>query len=197
MPSKSEPRRRAGPRRSEASKQAILDATRDELATSGWRAFSVDAVAKRASASKQTIYRWWPSIASLCVESVTSALPRRSTNATDAIPRIAELLQPLVTFGRAGSNYAALKGALLAAADDPGARDVLRIWLTAEVRGPLRLILAELAVKGRVRRDWDADEAMSLLLGPAWHRLIILNAPLGENYPENAARRLVSALAPD
>ncbi|WP_146739747.1 TetR/AcrR family transcriptional regulator, partial [Hyphomonas pacifica] len=45
---------RKGPTRSEASKAAILDATREEMAENGWRSFSVDAVAKRASASKQT-----------------------------------------------------------------------------------------------------------------------------------------------
>ena len=53
---------RKGPTRSEESKAAILEATRVEMAEMGWRGFSVDSVAKRASASKQTIYRWWPSI---------------------------------------------------------------------------------------------------------------------------------------
>ncbi|MDP3459200.1 MAG: helix-turn-helix domain-containing protein, partial [Hyphomonas sp.] len=52
---------RKGPTRSEASKSAILEAAREEMAENGWRGFSVDSVAKRASASKQTIYRWWPS----------------------------------------------------------------------------------------------------------------------------------------
>ena len=59
---------RKGPSRSEESRSAILEATRAELAESGWRTFSVDAVAKRASASKQTIYRWWPSIGAMCVD---------------------------------------------------------------------------------------------------------------------------------
>ncbi|MEN8877038.1 MAG: TetR/AcrR family transcriptional regulator, partial [Hyphomonas sp.] len=56
-PSETSKSSRKGPTRSEASKAAILDATRIEMAENGWRGFSVDGVAKRASASKQTIYK--------------------------------------------------------------------------------------------------------------------------------------------
>ena len=66
---------RKGPSRSEESRAAILEATRAELAESGWRTFSVDAVAKRASASKQTIYRWWPSIGAMCVDAALALVP--------------------------------------------------------------------------------------------------------------------------
>ena len=68
-------KRRQGPRRSEASRAAILEATREELARSGWRKFSVDSVAKRARASKQTIYRWWPATGTMCVEAAIALLP--------------------------------------------------------------------------------------------------------------------------
>jgi len=196
MAAKTEQRRRAGPRRSEASKQAILDATRHELAASGWRSFSVDSVAKRASASKQTIYRWWPSIACLCAESVIAELPPRAVSANEAQERVADLIQPLVVFAREADNQAALRGAILAAADDDGAREVVRDWMASEVRGPLRLILAELTHKGIVRRDWDPDEAMSTFLGPLWHRVMIANAPLSQDFALRAARNLIGALSP-
>jgi AcrR family transcriptional regulator len=195
MAAKAEQRRRAGPRRSEASKKAILEATRHELAASGWRSFSVDGVAKRASASKQTIYRWWPSIATLCAESVMSELPPRAVSATEPEDRLAELVQPLVQFAREADHQSALRGAILAAADDEGAREIVRAWLANEVRGPLRLILAELTHKGIIRRDWDPDEAMSAFLGPLWHRLMIANAPISHDFAQKLARNLISALS--
>ena len=196
MASRTETRRRAGPKRSEASKEAILQAARHEMAESGWRAFSVDNVARRASASKQTIYRWWPSIASLCTESVMSSLPRRTAEATDAPGRICELIAPLVTFCRAHDGQHALRGAALAAADDDQARDVMRIWITSEVRGPLRLILAELAVKGSLRRDWDVDEAVAHLLGPIWYRVLVANAPLSDAVAREVSAGMIRAMAP-
>lgn len=196
MASKGDAGRRAGPKRSESSQAAILEAVRAELVASGWRGFSVDNVARRASASKQTIYRWWPSIAALCVESVLSGLPARAGTATEPVGRIAELLQPLISFCRSGDGQYAFKGAVLAAADDQDARDALRGWISAEVRGPLRLILAELAVKGLVRRDYDADEIVAHLLGPVWHRVLIANTPVSENFAELMAREALRALAP-
>ncbi len=197
MASKTEARRRAGPKRSEASKDAILEAARHEMAENGWRAFSVDNVARRASASKQTIYRWWPSIASLCTESVMSSLSRRASEATDPVGRICELILPLVTFCRVHDGQHALRGAALAAADDDNARDVMRIWITSEVRGPLRLILAELAVKGVLRRDWDVDEAVAHLLGPIWYRVLVANAPLSEAVARELSAGMLRAMGPE
>ena len=67
-------KRRVGPRRSEASTNAVLVAAYTELSEHGWRGFSVDRVAKTAKASKQTIYRWWKSAACLAVDAaLTSA----------------------------------------------------------------------------------------------------------------------------
>ena len=67
-------KRRVGPKRSEASTKAVLDAAYTELSEHGWRGFSVDRVAKNARASKQTIYRWWKSPACLAVESALNKL---------------------------------------------------------------------------------------------------------------------------
>jgi AcrR family transcriptional regulator len=178
------------------SQAAILEAVRAELAETGWRAFSVDNVARRASASKQTIYRWWESIACLCVECAVSQFPPRVISAGDPAGRISELVAPVVSFARRADGQAVLRGALLAAADDREAREVLRTWITNEVRGPLRLIMAELAVKGVVRRDWDADDALAHLFGPIWHRIMIANSPLPEGFADIIARDFLKTFAP-
>jgi AcrR family transcriptional regulator len=48
-------------RRSEKSRKAIVDATRELLLDRGFDKLSIEAVAARAGVGKQTIYRWWPS----------------------------------------------------------------------------------------------------------------------------------------
>jgi AcrR family transcriptional regulator len=48
-------------RRSEKSRVAIVDATRELLLERGFDGLSIEAVAARAGVGKQTIYRWWPS----------------------------------------------------------------------------------------------------------------------------------------
>ncbi len=86
---------RKGPTRSEVSKSAILDAARIEMAENGWRGFAVDSVAKRASASKQTIYRWWPSIGAMCVDAALALIPDAPEGGRDPQERITALIIPL------------------------------------------------------------------------------------------------------
>jgi AcrR family transcriptional regulator len=173
---------RKGPTRSEASKAAILDATRVEMAENGWRAFSVDSVAKRASASKQTIYRWWPSIGAMCVDAALALIPDSPDGGRDPQERVTALIVPLEATARTGQGHAVLRVALLAAADDKDAGEVWRAWISRDIRQPLRMLLAELAGKRVIRRDFDLDEVVELLLGPLWHRLMIMRAPVREGF---------------
>lgn len=191
---KKTPRRRQGPRRSEASRAAILQATREELASSGWRKLSVDGIARTAHASKQTIYRWWPATGNMCMEAATALLQPASPGGADPVERIASLLMPFETATRTGNGHAVLRGAMMAAADEKEAGETWRGWLKANVRAPLRLILAELAAKHKVRRDYDLDEAVNLLMAPAWHNLLIMRAPLKPGFSTEQAQRLLKLL---
>ena len=186
--------RREGPKRSESSQAAILEAVRAELAESGWRNFSVDNVARRASASKQTIYRWWPSIGTLCLDAALSLVPGRPEGARDAAQRIAAIIAPLEAVARTGDGNYILRAALLAAADDDSAGEKWRGWIKSEIRTPLRMVLAELAAKQIIRRDWDIEEAIDALVGPLWHRLLIMHAPIPEAYSLKQAENLLAAL---
>lgn len=192
---KAKPRqRRQGPKRSAVSQAAILEAARDELAESGWRNFSVDNVARRASASKQTIYRWWPSIGTLCLDAALALIPPSPEGARDPEQRIAAIIAPLEAAVRTGSGNYVVRAALLAAADDDEAGEKWRAWIKNEIRTPLRMILAELAAKQVIRRDWDIDEALDMLVGPFWHRTIVMSAPVPEAFSLRQAERLFSSL---
>src|ERR1700759_691201 len=186
-------RRRGPPRRSEASTNAVLEAAYVELSEHGWRGFSVDRVAKNAKASKQTIYRWWKSAACLAVDAGLGRFGEGNPPATnggapaDVRDRIAALIEPLLLAVRTGDGAHAWRGALLAAADDQEAGETFRSWFSESVKIPLRHILAEQALKGGIRRDWDIDLATELLFGPIWHRLIAMRGPVPEIY----SRRLV------
>jgi AcrR family transcriptional regulator len=192
-------RRRVGPKRSEASTNAVLVAAYAELAEHGWRGFSVDRVAKNAKASKQTIYRWWKSAACLCVDSVLGTLAGKTSTlpaSADVRDRLAAIIDPLLIAVRTGDGAHAWRGALLAAADDGEAGEVFRAWFTENVKIPLRHILAEQALKGTVRRDWDIDLATELLFGPIWHRLIAMRGPVPEIYRNRLVDTLLRAIAP-
>lgn len=192
-------RRRVGPKRSEASTSAVLIAAYAELSEHGWRGFSVDRVAKNAKASKQTIYRWWKSAACLSVDAVLGTLSGKAGSlpaTADVRDRLTAIIEPLLVAVRTGDGAHAWRGALLAAADDSDAGEIFRAWFSEHVKIPLRHILAEQALKGAVRRDWDIDLATELLFGPIWHRLIAMRGPVPEIYRTRLVDSLLRALAP-
>ncbi|MBI1359672.1 MAG: TetR family transcriptional regulator [Alphaproteobacteria bacterium] len=196
-------KRRVGPRRSEASTNAVLHAAYIELSEHGWRGFSVDRVAKNARASKQTIYRWWKSAACLSVDAALGRLAAvRTPVGVDSAPadvrdRVAALIEPMLLAVRTGDGAHAWRGALLAAADDQDAGETFRAWFSEKVKIPLRHILAEQALKGAIRRDWDIDLATELLFGPIWHRLIAMRGPVPESYSRRLVESVLKALAPN
>ena len=191
---KSKPRK--SQRSSEESRAAILKATREEMAENGWRKFSVDKVSRKAKASKQTIYRWWPAIGNMCIEAALDLVPERSKFGRDPVERISALIQPLEDATRLGSGHAVLRAAMIAASDDKDAGETWRTWMKDNIRAPLRLILAEIAARKVVRRDFDLDEAVDILTGQLWSRILIMRAPLAENFSSKQADALIRALAP-
>ena len=189
--------RREGPKRSESSRQAILAAARLELAEQGWRNFSPDRLSKRAKASKQTIYRWWPSIASIAVEAALEMIedPKIAPDG-DLEKALRRLIDPIADLARVGDGAHLLRSALLAAADDAHAGEVFRHWFNTKFRKPLKAVLAEAAVRGKIKRDWDIDSACELLFGPLWHRMVLMRGPLPEVIAIRASQAVISALRP-
>lgn len=187
--------RRQGPKRSSASKAAILKAAREELSEFGWRNFSADRLARRAQASKQTIYRWWPSIATIAVEAALEIIePPRIEAGADLFVQLPRFIEPLASVARAGDGAHLLRSALLAAADDAHAGEVFREWFNRTLRKPLKSVLVEAAVRGKIRKDWDIDQASELLFGPVWHRLVMMRGPIPDVLATRAAQGTIQAL---
>lgn len=184
------------PRSSEQSRAAILKATREEMAEHGWRKFSVDKVSRKAKASKQTIYRWWPAIGNMCMEAALELVPAASKMGRDPVERISALIVPLEEATRLGSGHAVLRAAMIAASDDKEAGETWRAWMKDNIRAPLRMILAEIAAKKVVRRDFDLDQAVDSLTGQIWSRVMIMRAPLPEQFSQIQAAALIKSLAP-
>jgi AcrR family transcriptional regulator len=63
-------RSRTGRKRSEESRQAILDAAFELLGEVGYGRMAVEGIASRAGSGKQTIYRWWPGKADVLLEAL-------------------------------------------------------------------------------------------------------------------------------
>ncbi len=157
---------RRGPKRNEASRRAILEATRDILRIESYDRLSLDGIARRAGVGKQTIYRWWSSKAAVVVDAVldgfipTPPLPEPSGSDIAAALRDWLLAFREQIASPVGDTLSrALTGA--AAVDDTAATR-----LYTHFTGPLREHLRErLASDTELRPDANHLAAADALIG--------------------------------
>lgn len=165
---------KGGRPRSVQSQQAILDATLTLLATEGFEAMSIEAIAARAGVGKKTIYRWWRSKEALVI---------------DAIKTVQQVEHLAIDTGSVRDDLLTLFRATFQTWSRPDARSLLlelvRLMTThpevfhaynERVLAPrLKLvtqIIQQAQERGEVRQDLDASEMLSLLAGPVWYHLL-------------------------
>ena len=153
-------RRSCGPRRSDDTHRAVLDAAEALLAEKGPAAVTFEAVARAAGAGKPTLYRWWRNRTALLFEVYDrqkgKRLPPVDTGAlaSDLVATLTELWR----FWRetpAGRAFAAL---VAEAQSDDDARAALGDRL-ADPNFPLRPIFDRALARGELA---DAEEARIL-----------------------------------
>lgn len=107
-------------RRGRALDEAIVRATLDELAESGYAGLTMEHVAERARTGKASLYRRWPSRVELVMHAVTHALPDPASPPDTGSLR-GDLLATLRTNAEllAGPVGEALRGALSEVLGDP------------------------------------------------------------------------------
>jgi AcrR family transcriptional regulator len=181
----STPETRRGRPRSERAQQAILDAAVGLLLERGLDETSMDDIADKACVSKATIYRWWPTKATLALD----ALARDSQAAQAAVPDTGSLRADLQRLLRAWARlvrprpYGRVISALITEAhSDPAfARRYLEAFVEPRRRRGRSVFLRAIE-RGEIPADTDVDLALDCLYGPIYHRLLDRHAPLGERF---------------
>jgi AcrR family transcriptional regulator len=175
---------RRGRPRSESARRAILDAAA-ELALEGAAGASVDAIAARAGVSRTTLYKWWPSAASVLLEGLLdrSHDTIESPASETTHEALHEYLGGLVSLFRDTAAGALLRGLTAAAvADQAVAIALVDDWL-APRRRAITQLLVEGVRRGDVRPGLDYDAVADVLFAPIYHRLMYQHQPLTDQLP--------------
>ena len=181
-------------RRSERSKQAILDATRELLAEEGGvRSLTIEAVAARSGVAKTTIYRRWRDKWELALD---AAMIDMLTTFDDPVD-VGETREELITFVNSairtlGSKpYGpAMQGLVSEVATDPELARVYREYVVAPRRRQIQAVIARGIERGDLRPETDPRLVQELLIGPLYFRLLFSGPP----FDRNLGPRLVDAI---
>jgi AcrR family transcriptional regulator len=178
------PRRRGRPR-SETARRAILAAALELAAERDAERVTMDAIARRARVSKETLYRWWRSKGEVLLE----ALAQRGEEAIP-VPDTGSLAGDLRPFMR--STAAALdrptrrllRTLAAQAAADPAFAEQMRERFLARRRAALAAVLDRAVERGEVTAP-RAAIALDLVFGSLWYRLIFGIGPLDRRWADS------------
>jgi AcrR family transcriptional regulator len=165
--------------RSEATRRAILAAALGELQERGYAALTIEGIAARAGAGKQTIYRWWPTKADVVLDALLDkaemlvAVPDKGTLDAD----LSAFLR--ATFGQRGLRPV-LSGLMAQAVLDPTFGAAFRERFLFKRRAALRSILERAVERGEIPSGNDLELLIDVVYGVLWYRLLVDHAPLNE-----------------
>ena len=183
--------------RSEDSHEAVLGAVLDILDKEGYRALTIEGVARHAGVGKQTIYRWWKSKPELVLEAYAnhsaSKLP---------MPDKGDVTADLASFFSGACKRLndisgpTMRGLMADAVYDPGFLEILRDVLIAKRRDALMQVLKRGVARGQLRADADLVVMTDMLLGAVWYRLLVQHAKLDSRFAKQLVNDCLNGFAP-
>jgi AcrR family transcriptional regulator len=143
---------------------AVLRATVELLAETGYPRLLVSAIAERAGTSKPAIYRRWPSKAHLVHEAVFPIGAATEIPDVGSLPEdLREMVRRSMDFLTTPAARAALPGLVGEMAADPTLHSALLERFAGIIGGGLAELLERAAARGEVRHDVSAAELAAQL----------------------------------
>ncbi|WP_030442409.1 TetR/AcrR family transcriptional regulator C-terminal ligand-binding domain-containing protein [Actinoplanes subtropicus] len=159
--------------RGAGSRRRVLGAALQGLDEHGLAGFTMEAVPRRAAASKATLYRHWPTSNALLVDAMDATfrplpIPDTGSVATD----VSDLLTAYAALLES-TPYPRLLAAFIDAAERDPALKSLHADLTRRRREPLLAVLSRARDRGELPAGLDSELTVDLLAAPLFYRRFV------------------------
>jgi AcrR family transcriptional regulator len=162
----------------------------------GYGNLTMEAIAREAGVSRQTVYRWWPTKAAITLEALnegaTAIAPASDTGTLEADLR--QFLRRSVA-GATGRNTRLLAALMAEAQLDDGFAESFRTHFLARRREVLREILDRHRKRGALLATADLDFLVELVFAALWYRILARNHPLDRSFADRLADTLLALAA--
>ncbi|GID91186.1 TetR/AcrR family transcriptional regulator [Amorphoplanes digitatis] len=160
--------------------QAILDAVRDLLAEVGYDRMTIDEVARRARASKATIYRRWSGKPGMVAAALHGMMLEHPPLADTGSLR-GDLIAALNTFCRVYERKQPIVLSLLSAIrTDPDLGRLLHEHVLETGVADAEFVFARAVARGELAGPPDAGAVIEVCKALLWHRLLLSGESLDE-----------------
>lgn len=175
---------RPGRPRDERIDAEVVAAVLRTLTTRGYRAVTIEGIARKVKRARSSLYRRWPSKRHLVTYAVLSELgpapaPDTGRLAGDLGAAVRTLHE---AFG--GPLGPALAGLVADMAHDPGLARTIREEVLLARRSSMRRALARARERGEAAAELDVDLVIDMLTAPFYYRALFGHAPITRRMTE-------------
>jgi len=182
-----------GRKRSEESRLAILTAAFEILGEVGYAGLTIEGIAARSGAGKQTVYRWWPSKADVLLDALATKadlhvpVPDEGSYAAD----LRVFLTASFALGRKQQVVDALRALMAHAQIDAEFGQRFRASFLQRRRDALGAILDRARARGDLPPGLSPGTVTDIVFGVVWYRLLAT----GQSLDSRLVDELVATLA--
>lgn len=161
---------------------AVLAALRNR----GYRAVTIEGVARKVKRARTSIYRRWPSKRHLVTYAVLSELGDQPAANTGDLRRDLEAAVGTLVRAFSGPLGQALAGLVADMAEDAELAELVRREVLVPRRQSMREAFARAQARGETRGDLDIELVLDMLTGPFYYRTLFGHALLGRRMMQDA-----------
>jgi AcrR family transcriptional regulator len=185
---------RPGRQRSEACDEAILAATLQLLSETGYAGLTVAAVIERSGVSSATLYRRWPTKQHLVTAAVAQLVPEPTNTDTGSFAGDLAAFVEHVAQSISVRHEGVADALSIEKRRNPELAEALRERFLTPRLAELRAILQRAKARGEVETVPAVDTALSLIVGPIYHRAFHLGEPVTPAFVRTATAHALRAL---
>jgi len=156
----------------------VVSAVLQVLRTHGYRAVTIERIARKVGTARTTIYRRWPSKRHLVAYAVLSEMGASPAADTGALREDLEAAVRTLLRAFGGPMKRALAGLVTDMAQDPELATVIRQDVLAARRKSMHEALQRAKARQEIRDDLDTELVLDMLTGPFYYRALFGHAPI-------------------
>jgi AcrR family transcriptional regulator len=174
----------------------VVEAVLNALERGGYRAVTMEGIAKNVDRPRSSLYRRWPSKRHLVAYAVVSELGENPAADTGTLR--GDLLSAVRTLWRAfrGPLGHALAGLVADMAQDAALAASIRQQVLAPRRRSMREAIERARMRGEVRDDLDVELLLDMLTGPFYFRTLFGHASMSRENTEQIVDCMLRVINP-
>ncbi|WP_432824672.1 TetR/AcrR family transcriptional regulator [Dactylosporangium sp. CA-092794] len=185
---------RPGRRRSEDTRLAILAAAIGLVGEVGYAGLTIEGIAARSGAGKQTVYRWWPSKADVLLDALATKadlhipIPDEGSYAAD----LRAFLAASFRLGRDRRVPDALRALMAHAQIDAEFGDRFRAAFLQRRRDALAIVVERARARGDLPPRLSPGTVADIVFGVIWYRILATREPANDHVIDELVQTLTA-----